>query len=118
MNVTYASICESNMCVSFCIPFAFDLLHPNFPGATQSWQGVEKHEDAVFIQGFEFPSLSLRQLLRYPEPEEGDILCDFGLGVCRIVSLSESAVSVPRGPRSFVTLRTLVFLFFFGGAKR
>lgn len=33
---------------------------------------VEKHEDAVFIQGFEFPSLSLRQLLRYPEPEEGD----------------------------------------------
>ena len=76
---------------------------------------MEKHEDAVFIQGFEFPSLSLRQLLRYPEPEEGDILCDFGLGVCRIVSLSESAVSVPRGPRSFVTLRTLVFFFLGGG---
>mmetsp|Transcript_1668 Transcript_1668/g.2924 ORF Transcript_1668/g.2924 Transcript_1668/m.2924 type:complete len:721 (+) Transcript_1668:31-2193(+) len=33
---------------------------------------VEKSDDAVFIQGFEFPPLSLRQLLCYPQPAEGD----------------------------------------------
>lgn len=33
---------------------------------------IEKSDDAVFIQGFEFPPLSLRQLLCYPQPAEGD----------------------------------------------
>lgn len=33
---------------------------------------VRKDEDAVYIQGFEFPPLSLRQLLSYPQPPEGD----------------------------------------------
>lgn len=33
--------------------------------------GVEKDPDAVFLQGFEFPPLSLRQLLSYPQPPEG-----------------------------------------------
>jgi len=33
---------------------------------------IECHTDAMFVQGFEFPPMSLRQLLCYPERAEGD----------------------------------------------
>lgn len=55
---------------------------------------VEVVSDAMFVQGFEFPSLPLRQLLCYPEPAEGDAELVLPLvGLQSLLSAAERAAN-------------------------